>query len=152
MKRDYPGYEAYTRDVVLAREQGHTDNLKIGSAVLREFYLLGDRNGYTFAGTTTSTAGPPPRIPGAVRPTPMRTLPAGGLALASALGAGILPVPGPVPKTAPVRARGPRFGLDSQVTRSGPQGSVPLFRYHILSGPLTSDALTLTELTGPSPC
>ena len=47
-KAKFPAYEVYTRDVDLSRERGETDKLKIGSAIVREFLIVGDQHGYTF--------------------------------------------------------------------------------------------------------
>ena len=55
-----PGYDAYTRDVDLARERGETENLKIGSVITREFIRVGDRIGYqfgTYSGVVSGAAG-----------------------------------------------------------------------------------------------
>jgi hypothetical protein len=94
MKKDYPGYDAYTRDIDLARERGQTDNLKIGSAILREFYLLGDRNGYTFLA-------PPPRLPAATRSAPMPMLPRVGPSPPRSFEPASSPSPFPVPYPRP---------------------------------------------------
>jgi hypothetical protein len=60
-RQKYPGFEVYTRDVDLTREVGQTDNLKIGSAITREFMVLGARHGPT--GTATSPAWSPFPVP-----------------------------------------------------------------------------------------
>jgi hypothetical protein len=77
MKEKYPGYEAYAREVVLAREEGGTEKLKIGSAIIREFLVVGTEHGYDFGGYAgmgrfdprdTSQPSRPSRVPSMSRP------------------------------------------------------------------------------------
>lgn len=48
VRERYPGYEAYVRDVSLAKLRGDTENHKIGAAVVDEFLFVGVQHGYDF--------------------------------------------------------------------------------------------------------
>jgi hypothetical protein len=93
MKKDFPGYDAYTRDVDLAGERGETDNLKVGSAVLREFLVLGGRYGYDFGGYDYQAP---------ARPVPFHSLPRVGTRPAyTGVPSASYPFPVPYPRPHP---------------------------------------------------
>jgi hypothetical protein len=102
VRRQYPGYAAYTRDVDLARERGATDRLKAGSAVLREFYVLAAERGYDLSPLLPSRRGTsaPPSMPHALTPLPQLRLPEMSPATTPLLPEGS-PFPYPYPRPHP---------------------------------------------------
>lgn len=93
VRASYPRYEVDTRDVVLARERGDTEKLRIGSAVIREFLVLGTAHGYDFGGMTSGGAVPPGVPTRPVRPLPRR--PSHSTSPASPTGPFPIPYPRP---------------------------------------------------------
>jgi hypothetical protein len=78
MKEKYPNYNAYTRDIDLTREQGDTEKHKIGSAIVREFVVLGTAHGYDFAGVSPGARPPlsaPAMTRSEARPSVFRPMP-----------------------------------------------------------------------------
>jgi hypothetical protein len=95
MREQYEGYDAYSRDIVLEREHGDTEKHKIGSAIVREFLIVGSAYGYDFGGF--SAAG----VTG-FHPTPLRPLPRVGISPFIPVAPSVpFPVPYPYPRPHP---------------------------------------------------
>ncbi len=98
MKRKYPGYDVYTREIDLSQEHGATDNLKIGSAITREFLSFGALHGASFAGYS----GPSPNILSGTKPSTFHTIPrVGNGPLGLSAPPALYPVPMPYPRPHP---------------------------------------------------
>lgn len=92
LRKEYPGYAAYARDVDASRGQGDTRDHRIGHAILQEFLGVGLQHGYDFGGYLPGIGPSAPLFPSyrpspALRPTPGRP----------GLPAGVSPAPTPFP-------------------------------------------------------
>jgi hypothetical protein len=101
MRERYEGYDAYSRDIVVEREHGDTEKHKIGSAIVREFLVVGSAYGYDFGGFAAGGS----RGPGGVssfHPTPSRPLPRVGTSPFIPVAPSVpFPVPYPYPRPHP---------------------------------------------------
>lgn len=63
LKAHYPAYEVHVRDVVLAREKGDTDRLRLGSAIHRELLAAAAAEGVFLGAPIPRVQAPRPALP-----------------------------------------------------------------------------------------